>query len=156
MLIRIFLLLISITALTAGCNSERGVILDVSSVVNKTPEEVIRILGTPDTTYTERILGKTIFCQRYVAHNIEIQYPESLSTDIVIYGPHGLPFTQSALKAFNIRQQHPAQYERDAVMRWYDLDKFAAVSFYNVVKGSDGGIDNFTIYFKAKFLTAGL
>jgi hypothetical protein len=131
---------------------ETDIILDVRSVINKRPEEVIKILGEPDTTYTEMILGKSLFCQRYAKHNIEIQYPESLSTDIVIYGPHELPFTQSALKAFDIHYQkkHPSQYEKDVLMRWYDFDEFETISFYNVQKDSSGQINNYNIFFKAR------
>lgn len=132
--------------------TESTVLIDVQSVVNKTPAEVIATLGQPDSTYTERIAGKPLFCQLYRKHNIEIQYPDSLSTDIVIYGPHGLPFSQSALKAFKIAYQkkHPSQYERDILMRWYDFDDFEAISFYNVQKDREGQIENFYIYFKAK------
>jgi hypothetical protein len=91
-------LLVALSILCA-CSSgdDSGKVLDIRNVVNKTPEQVAELLGEPDTTYTERILGKEIFCQRYYRNNIEIQYPESLSTDVVVYGPHGLPFTQSAL-----------------------------------------------------------
>lgn len=152
MKIRILSLALSSVLLLAACGKDEKLILDVRSVINKSPEEVVSILGEPDTTYTEKIPGKEIFCQRYREHNIEIQYPESLSTDIVVYGPHNLAFTQSALEAFNIRyqEQHPSQYERDAVMRWYDFKEFAAISFYNVQKNPEGVITNYTIYFKAK------
>ena len=154
MKIRIFLLLFVALILLTGCNNGRDpkLILDVASVINKTPDEVIAVLGEPDTTYIEKVVGKEIFCQRFGRHNIEIQYPELLSTDIVIYGPHDLPFTQVALKAFNVEyhQQHPSHFEHDAVMRWYDLNEFEAISFYNVKKDATGDIDNFYIYFKSK------
>jgi hypothetical protein len=131
-----------------------GIILDIRNVVNKTPEQVVEILGEPDTTYTERILGKEIYCQKYYRNNIEIQYPESLSTDVVVYGPHGLPFTQSGLKAFDLsyQKQHPSQYEKETLMRWYDFENFEAISFYDVQKDSVGRIKNYTIFFKAKSL----
>lgn len=140
--------------LASGCAKEeqKDYILDVRAVINKRPAEVVRILGEPDTTYTERILGQEIFCQRYQKHNIEIQYPNTLSTDIVIYGPHGLPFTQSALAAFNIdyHKQHPSQMEKDRLLRWYDFGEFAAISFYNTRRDSTGRVTDYTIFFKAK------
>lgn len=147
-----FYLLVILLITSCAQKDETNIILDVRSIINKSPEEVVEILGEPDTTYTERILGKALFCQRYTKHNIEIQYPESLSTDIVIYGPHELPFTQSALKAFNIKYQkkHPSQYEKDVLMRWYDFDEFEAISFYNVRKDSLGQINNYSIFFKAR------
>lgn len=138
-----------------SCKEKRqdpALLLDIRSIVNRTPTQVISILGEPDTTYTERIAGKAFYCQRYWKHNVEIQYPDSLSTDIVIYGPHGLPFAQSALKAFNIEYQtkHPSQYEKDILMRWYNFDEFEAISFYNVEKDSQGRILNYNIFFKSK------
>jgi hypothetical protein len=141
--------------LLGGCDKKAsGLVLDVRSVINKTPSQVADVLGEPDTTYVERILGKQIFCQRYRTHNIEIQYPEELSTDIVIYGPHDLPFTQEALKAFSLphSKYHPKQFERDALLRWYDFDEFQTISFYNVEKDSAGKIRNFSVFFKTKGL----
>jgi hypothetical protein len=150
--VNFIVLLISVLLISCIDQKKADLILDVRTIINKRPQEVIKILGEPDTTYTEKILGKQIFCQRYKKHNIEIQYPYSLSTDIVIYGPHGLSFTQSALKAFNLpyQKQHPSQYEKDVLMRWYDFDEFAAISFFNVQKDSIGRIDNFNIFFKVK------
>jgi hypothetical protein len=143
-----------LSLLAGGCSVGHSseVLLDVPSVINKTPVEVVELLGEPDTTYIETILGRKLFCQRYDKHNIEIQFPDSLSTEIVVYGPHGLPFTQSALKAFNIPHQkaHPSQHEKNRLMRWYDYKEFEAISFYNVQEDAAGAIENFSIFFKAK------
>jgi hypothetical protein len=147
-------ILFTALVLFSACSSkeESGVILDVRAVMNKKPSEVIEILGPPDSTYTEKILGHEIFCQRYREHNIEIQYPDSVSTDIVVYGPHGLPFNQTALKAFKLpyQKRHPSQHMKESLMRWYDFDEFEAISMYNVDKDTTGAIRNFNIYFKAK------
>jgi hypothetical protein len=143
-----------LVALVSSCTSAPGdnVLLDVRRITNKTPQEVESVLGAPDTTYTLRVLGKQIFCQKYLKNNVEIQYPDSVSSDIVVYGPHGLPFNQTSLKAFNLPHaaKHPSQYIRGTLMRWYDFGEFEAISFYNVQKDSVGNPGNFNVYFKAK------
>jgi hypothetical protein len=50
------------------------------------------------------------------------------------------------------QKQHPSQYEKETLMRWYDFENFQAISFYNVQKDSAGRISNYTIFFKAKDL----
>lgn len=131
---------------------KENVILDVKEIVNKTPTQTVSIMGAPDSTYTIRILGKPIFCQMYQEHHIEIQYPEMQATDIVVYDPHDLPFNQSALKAFNIDYKtfHPKEYIKDRLIRWFDVEEFSTISFYNPQVDSAGNITNFTIFFKAK------
>lgn len=137
-----------------GCESNKKsqFILDVKSIVNKAPSETEYLLGKPDSTYTIRILGRPIYCQRYAKNNIEIQYPENQATDIVIYGPHGLAFNQSALKAFNIdyKTNHPDEYMKDRLIRWLDVDEFSTITFYDPELDSAGNIKSFTIFFKAK------
>lgn len=128
------------------------VILDVKAIVNKTPTETESIIGAPDSTYTIRILGKPIFCQLYEKHRIEIQYAENHATDIIVFGPHNLPFNQSALEAFRIdyKIHHPDEYIKDRLLRWFDVDEFSTISFYNPRFDSLGNIANFNIFFKAK------
>src|SRR5687768_12497910 len=132
--------------------SEKELILDVTAVVNKKPAEVEEIVGKPDSIYTLRILGKPIFCQLYKRYNIEIQYPEARATDIVIYGPHGLSFNQTALKALNLdyKTNHPDEYIKGQLIRWFDVAEFSTISFYNPQIDSSGNISNFTIFLKAK------
>jgi hypothetical protein len=138
----------------SGCNrnGHEAVIFDVRAIVNKTPAETEAEVGKPDSTYTLRIMGKPIFCQLYEKHQVEIQYPEMKATDIVVNGPHGLPFNQSALRAFNIdyKTHHPKQYVKDRLIRWLNVEEFSAISFYNPQFDSSGNISNFTIFFKAK------
>jgi hypothetical protein len=131
---------------------EENIILNVNAIVNKSPSETGLIIGMPDSTYTLRILGKPIFCQMYSRHNIEIQYPENLATDIVVYGPHKLPFNQTALSAFKIdyKTHHPGEYIKNQLIRWFDVEEFSTISFYNPKFDSAGNISNFTIFFKAK------
>lgn len=140
-----------IASCQTSTNQNDELILDVTQVANKTANQVTKILGEPDSTYTIQILGNPIFCQLYQPHNIEIQYHGSLATDIVVYGPHGLPFNQLALKSFNLDYKtHPDEFMKDRLMRWNSIDGFSAISFYNPTKDSLGNITSFNIFFKAK------
>lgn len=152
--IRKVLLLVLFCCLNASCTDVdcANVIIDVKSIVNKGPAEVETVLGKPDSVYTLQIMGRSILCHLYRDPDIEIQYPESVATDIVVYGPHDLPFDQTALSAFNLdyRKQHPSDYRKGAFIRWSDFDKFAAISFYNPRKDSLNRITHFDIFFRAK------
>lgn len=133
-------------------SKENNLILDVRKVINKAPHEVEIIMGKPDTTYIERIVGRGVFVQRYAKSDIEIQYWDNRSTDIIVHRPHGLPFNQNALKGFNLpyKKKHPSQYAKGAYMRWYNFDEFETIGLYNVQKDNAGRIQNFSVYFKAK------
>lgn len=146
-------LLSSVVFLACACGQKESsdIILDVKQIANKRPEQVVKLLGEPDSTYYIRIFGRSIFCQLYKPHNIEIQYPETLATDIVIYGPHGLPFSHEALKAFNVNHKiHPNEYIEGQLWRWYDQEGFSTISLYNTDKDTTGRILNFNIFFKSK------
>ena len=132
-------------------NRSEDYILDVKEILNKTPHQVEQILGKPDSTYTIKVFTKEYFAQRYFESNVEIQYPEGTSTDIVVYGPHGLPFDVSSTKAFNLEiQKSPDQYRENQLIRWYDIDEFASVTFYHPEFDSAGKVTNFHIFFKAR------
>jgi len=130
---------------------QHEIILDVKAIANKRPAEVEKIVGKPDSVYTLQMMGKAILCQRYKKYNIEIQYPESFATDIIVYGPHELPFDQTALSSFNLdyRIKHPSDYKKGSYIRWSDFGGFSAITF-NPKKDSLNNITNFNIFFKAK------
>jgi len=143
-----------IAAIAFGCNvgkKEENIILPVKEIAHKDHIEVERILGKPDTTYTLVIMGKAIFCQKYNKHNIEIQYPNSKATDIIVYGPHQLPFDHTALEAFGLNYNvHPSDYMRNRYIRWSDVGEFSAISFYDPQIDTLDNIVNYTIFFKTK------
>ncbi|MEX2231702.1 MAG: hypothetical protein WD824_06060 [Cyclobacteriaceae bacterium] len=148
------LLIIPAFIISISCKQgeQKDILLDVQTIVYKEPAEVEKIIGKADSVYTLQMMGKAIFCQLYKKHNIEIQYPDSLATDIIIYGPHGLPFNQTALSAFNLdyKIQHPSDYKKDRYIRWSDFEEFSAITFYNPKKDSLNNITDFNIFFKAK------
>jgi hypothetical protein len=131
---------------------DKDILLDLKAIVNRNPNEVEAIIGKPDSVYFLQMMGKSIFCQLYKKNNIEIQYPDSGATDIIVYGPHELPFDQTALSAFNLEyeSQHPSDYKKDRYIRWSDFEEFSAITFYNPKKDSLDNITDFNIFFKAK------
>jgi hypothetical protein len=143
------MLVLILTACSVSVENE--IILPVSEIANKRAAEVEQILGSPDTTYTLQIMAKSIFCQKYLRHNIEIQYPDSLATDIIVYGPHSLPFDQTALTAFGLDYKiHPSDYRKNRFIRWSGVKEFSAISFYNPQQDSLNNIVNYNIFFKVK------
>lgn len=129
---------------------EKEHIVDIKKILNKTPGQVEQILGEADTSYMISIANKKYFAQKYFKSNTEIQYPEGTATDIVVYGPHDLPFDATALKAFNLHvEESPSQYREKQLIRWYDHNEFAFITLYHPEFDSAGNIRNFYIFFKA-------
>ena len=142
-----------VAILVVGCSSQtqETVVFPVTDIILKTPQQVEDKLGTPDSAYTIRIMGKPIYCQRYNRHNVEIQFLEGQASDIVVNGPHGLPFNPTALREFGIAEKiHPSDYQKGRYIRWSNTKQFSAISFYNPELDSLGRIVNFSVFFKAK------
>jgi hypothetical protein len=134
-----------------GCSDDKKILFPVTDIVLKSPQLVEERLGKPDSAYTIRIMGKPIYCQRYDQFNVEVQFMGGQASDIVMYGPHGLPFDQTALKALGIAEKiHPADYKKGRYIRWTDTKEFSAISFYNPEFDSLGRIINFSVFLKAK------
>lgn len=138
----------------AGCAADKSaeIIFDASAIANKAPEDVVSILGNPDSVYVLRVLGKPIPCQYYKVYNLEIQYSDSGATDIVVYGARNLPFDQTALSAFNLdyRKHHPSDYRRGSFIRWTDFDQFSAITFYSPKKDSMNNVTSYDIFFRTR------
>lgn len=140
---------LSIVACTRS--NQESYSLDVRRLANKRPQEVEKLLGNPDSSYTFHMMGKPVFCQVYRDRYLVVQYPGMLSTDFVISGPHGLPFDHSALQAFDVdyRQHHLSDYRQNSYLRWSDIEGFSAISFYNARLDSQGKVIGFDIFLKA-------
>lgn len=141
--------------IVAACGTEKRqdekILLDVKAIVNKSPAQVEEILGEADSVYTFRIMGKEVFCQLYKDDNVEIQYPDSVATDILVKDAHQLPFDQTALSAFGLDyRKHPSDYKKGSFIRWSDFEEFSAISFYNTKKDCLDRITGFSIFFKSR------
>ena len=134
----------------AACSNTS--VLDVNNVVDRTPKEVVSILGEPDTTYTQMIVTKPIFTQLYSRdYKIEIMYPEGLSTDIVIYNPApSLPFDPSTLKYFGLDYVHPSDVMENAYIKWKNYPGYTTINFFATDLDSTGAVEQFNLFFKSE------
>lgn len=147
----LFIILFSVFACGKSSDNKSGLILDVRQIAGKTANQVENILGKPDSNYDLQIMGRKIYCQLYNAYQIEIQYPNALATEIIVYKTDGLPFNQTTLSQFGLDYKiHPNEFLKDRLIRWNNIEPFSSISFYNVDKDSVGNISNFNIFFKVK------
>lgn len=145
------IILVSFFSCSQKSDENSSLILDVKKIAGKTANQVENILGKPDSSYDLQIMGRKIYCQFYNTNQIEIQYPNTLATEIIVYKTNGLPFNQSTLSQFGLDYKiHPNEYLKDRLIRWNDIEPFSSISFYNVDKDSVGNITNFNIFFKAQ------
>jgi hypothetical protein len=148
-LLILFIIPFSFFSCSQRSDENSSLILDVKKIASKTANEVEHILGEPDSSYDLQIMGRKIYCQFYNTNKIEIQYPNSLATEIIVYETKGLTFNQSTLSQFGLDYKiHPNEYLKDRLIRWNNIEPFSSISFYNVEKDSAGNIANFNIFFK--------
>jgi hypothetical protein len=146
-----FIIIIGLSSCSKTPDDGSTLIFDVRQVAGKTPNQVEKILGMPDSSYNLQIMGRKIYCQFYKTNQIEIQYPNTLATEIIVYKTNDLPFNHSALTQFGLDYKtHPNEFLKDRVIRWNNIEPFSSVSFYNVEKDSIGKIKNFNIFFKVE------
>jgi hypothetical protein len=151
---RNILLIVFFIGAIIGCSNRsetdtKLLIADVRLIAGKQPFDVEKLIGKPDSTYYLQFLGRQIFCQFYRTHQLEIQYPNGIASDIIAYAPQGIEFNQMALAAFNLDyKSHPDEYMKDRLIRWNNIKPFSAISFYNPTKDSLGRIKTFNVYFK--------
>ena len=126
------------------------VIVDAPAVLNESPEKVIGMLGEPDSTYHKHILGGKALAHYFVKYNIEVQYLQGKAGYVIVNGPHGLPFTEKALKAFKVKALgEPEQFHEKKLIRWMTLEApVEAVSFFNTQLDSLGEVQNFSVMIK--------
>lgn len=127
-------------------------IIDAPAVLNESPEKVVEMLGQPDSTYYKHILGGEAMAHYFLRYNIEIQYLNDKAVYIIVNGPHRLPFSEKALKAFKVTPiGEPEQFEENKLIRWLKMEyPVEAVSFFNPQLDSLGDVKNFTVMIKGK------
>lgn len=147
-----YLILFGMTLLIMGSCTKKDLILDIQKVVDKTPHQVVGLLGEPDTAYTQVIVRKPIFTQIYERdYKIEIMYPEGLSTDVVIYDPApGLPYSSKTLSRFGLDNSiSPSDSMANAYLKWKNYPGFKTINFFATKLDSAGGIKQYRIFFKS-------
>ncbi|MBV6644999.1 MAG: hypothetical protein KI790_06100 [Cyclobacteriaceae bacterium] len=130
-------------------SSQSSRYFDVPDLQGKTAAQVTRILGEPDTTYQERLLGIPHFMQRYVSKNdAEIRYKDGKLESIVIHKPYELPWQPEVISKYGFAYRRPNRYDTAAIFNWKDYEGFDNVSMYRVrEKKPDDLAFTFKIYF---------
>ncbi len=144
---RITIILCSVLSLV----SCKQIILDVEEVTDKTPEQVAKILGTPDTAYTQVIVTKPVFTQIYRREfEIEIMYPEGLSTDIVVFdAAPNLPFEAGIIEKFGLQQMPPSDVVANTYIKWKNYPGYKTINFFATDLDSAGKVEQFRLFFKS-------
>lgn len=144
---RITIILCSILFLV----SCKQTILDVEDVTDKTPEQVTKILGKPDTAYTQVIVTKPVFTQIYRREfEIEIMYPEGLSTDIVVFdAAPKLPFEAGIIEKFGLPQIPPSDVVANTYIKWKNYPGYKTINFFVTDLDSTGNVEQFRLFFKS-------
>lgn len=128
---------------------EGGLILDIPILINKTPTEVVEILGEPDTSYYEQVLAKSFLVHRYKKHDIEVQYLKGKSNDIIINEPLPVKFDPESLKHFGLKPIEPTVSREKGMLKWKNYSGLKTINFYKVRVDSAGNIIGYKIFFKA-------
>lgn len=134
-------------------NEKKGenLIVDIPEIINKTPEEVVAILGEPDTAFVQMVVTLRFHTQLYYdLDSLEIQYLDGTSKDIVVHKPLPLPLNKMTLEAFGLESKEPTDKVLDEVLRWENYEGFKMVNMYAIHKDKHSKIDDYKIFFKAK------
>jgi len=133
--------------LFAAVACKERIVVDAPAVLRQTPEEVEKVLGKPDTTYTELTLGGQAMVQHFKMYDVEVQYLENKATYITVKGPHGLPFSAEALDSFGaIAVGEPSTFEDKKLIRWTKMEPpVEAVSFAATHFDSLQNVTNFMV-----------
>lgn len=126
-------------------------ILDVEEVADKTPQQVVEILGKPDTAYTQVFVTKHVFTQIYKREfEIEIMYPEGLSTDIVVFDvAPKLPFEAEIIEKFGLPQIPPSDIVENTYIKWKNYPGYKTINFFVTDLDSAGNMEQFRLFFKS-------
>jgi hypothetical protein len=126
-------------------------VCNVEEIADKTPQEVVNILGEPDTAYTQVIVTKPIFTQIYKREfDIEIMYPDGLSTDIVVFdAAPKLPFEAGIIEKFGLQQIPPSDVVANTYIKWKNYPGYKTINFFVTDLDSAGNVEQFRLFFKS-------
>jgi hypothetical protein len=128
-----------------GC--KHRVVVDAPGVLRHSPEEVERILGTPDSTYASNGLSGPTTVQHFKMYDVTVEYVDSKASYITVKGPHNLPFNEESLEAFNVEVLEKPEVTSDQkILRWVKAKApVEAISFAASHFDSLQNVDNFTV-----------
>jgi len=128
---------------------QRSLQLDVLSIADKSPEEVIEVLGQPDSSYVQYVVTIPVYTQWYGDRHLEIQYlePEKRARDIVLHSSEGVTFGPEGLKAFGLQAATPSVNNPNN-LRWDNQQGFSIINFYARQTKPETGQEEFKVFFK--------
>lgn len=126
-------------------------LLDIEQVVDKTPEEVETILGKPDTAYTQMIVTKPIYTQIFRDEvDIEIMYPDGLSTDIVVLdAAPEFKFNERIIARFGLKEIPPSHVQKNSFIKWKNYPGYKTINIFATDLDTAGNVEQFRIFFKS-------
>ncbi|HYF67867.1 MAG TPA: hypothetical protein VD884_07020 [Ohtaekwangia sp.] len=132
--------------------AKNDVIIDIKSIVNKNPEQVIEMLGNPDSSYNKIIFGKAYFIQQYEKLNeAEIRFLNNVAHEVIINRTHGIDFNPTSLNKFGFEEKAPSSFDTTAFYAWKNLDDIQIANMYLIgTRKTDSTKHNFKIYFRLR------
>lgn len=132
-------------------NSDSDIIIDIDEVINKSNDEVIGILGKPDTAYWQPIFNKKVYTTVYTPYKVEFRYFNGVASDIIVRQPGDLSFHPASLARFGIPKSDPDKREPNVLLRWdHPTDRIRMITMYAKKAGDDGQPSVYEFYFKGR------
>jgi|GEM_PF-3158961 len=147
-MIRSGLLLLTAILLLNACD-KNNVIFDAKQLKNKSADEVVQILGEPDTTYNKWIMGKEHYILRYFRlYDTEVRELKGKTTAVLVHEAQDLGFKPTLIEQFGFSYVEPQTIDQDNYYSWKNLEGLENVSMYKVGKKMKPGQTlQFDIYF---------
>jgi len=134
-----------------ACELPSDRVMDVISLMGRSPEEIKEQIGQPDTTYFTYVLNKKIFTQRYHtdSYEVELFYPKGFLEEVLVNHPMPLPFDKQSLEKFGVVvEKSPKENIDHVMMTWVDAANLSRISIYSIHRDSAGMPDDYRFYFK--------
>lgn len=118
--------------LIAGCTPVEpdDLVFDAPKLVAKSPEEVVELLGEPDTSYYRPFLNKRYFIQYYNQYGVEVRHLNGSVSEIIVQQPYPLKFAPETITRFGIAYTEPSEYDSLAMIMWKNIEGIKVVNFY--------------------------
>ncbi len=131
------------------CTSySEDVVFNAPSLLNKSPTEVIGILGEPDTVFQRTFFGKQYFIQYYNEYGVEVRHYQGKIKGVIVNEPYPLEFKPETIIKFGISYVEPTKYDSSAMIMWKNIDGFKVINFYlRGVRKPDSIKHSYHIYF---------
>lgn len=134
-----------------SCDSNRqNLVIDIPKIINKSPEEVKKALGEPDSSILQPIFNKKVLTFYYTANVVEIRFFENIASEIIVRKTDNIPFDENSLKLFGVSPQTPTEKKENLLITWNTYPEFKTVSFYTKYRNPDGSPKIYEIFFKGK------